>query len=219
MVDGDEVIEVQISALEHFSYCPRQCALIHVEQTYDENLYTIRGALAHERVDSEVDSTTDGVRTVRGIPLWSDRHGLIGKADAVEMRPAGPYPVEYKSGRPHGRHAAVQLCAQALCLEEMLGQPVPHGAIYYAGSRRRYDVSIDVELRAATLAIIEGVRHQLRSQTVPAAANDARCPKCSLLQSCLPAVVAERQRMRNIQALLFTPASIGPDERGDSANA
>ncbi len=134
--DGE--LEVPISALEHFSYCPRQCALIHVEQTYEENLYTVRGRLAHERVDEGDTSSRAGTRTLRGVPLWSFHLGLRGKADAVELHPAGPFPIEYKVGRRHGAHADVQLCAQALCLEEMLGVPVPRGAVYYGALRRRH---------------------------------------------------------------------------------
>src|SRR5437016_14378748 len=94
--DEDDLI--MISALEHYSYCPRQCALIHVEQTFDENLFTMRGRLAHERVDAGDDGVSRGVRTARGIPVWSERLGLRGKADLVEFRAGGPYPVEYKVG-------------------------------------------------------------------------------------------------------------------------
>src|SRR3954462_2721151 len=98
MDDGEDPledeIEVLISAIEHYSYCPRQCALIHVEQTYDENLFTIRGRLAHERVDSGDTTPVRGVRIARGIPLWSERYGLRGMADVVEFRADGPYPVE-----------------------------------------------------------------------------------------------------------------------------
>lgn len=152
----DAEIEVPISALEHYSYCPRQCALIHVEQTFDENVYAIRGHLAHERVDSEEDSIIGGMRILRGIPLWSERLGLTGKADVVEMRPGGPFPIEYKSGRPHGQHAELQLCGQALCLEEMLSTKVREGAIYFAAVKRRVEVQFTKELRQATEAAIGG---------------------------------------------------------------
>jgi CRISPR-associated exonuclease Cas4 len=211
-------MDVPLSALEHFSYCARQCALIHVEQTYDENLYTIRGQLAHERVHSELESVADGVRTVRAIPLWSERYGLTGKADAVEFHPQGPYPVEYKSGRPHGRHAAIQLCAQALCLEEMLGVEVRYGAIYFIAARKRLNVAIDASLRAQTEEVIRAVRTQLEEQVVPSAVNDGRCLNCSLKDSCLPGVVAEHGRLRLLQGTLFRPAplaSSGP-EVGDA---
>ena len=129
--DLEPEVDVPISAIEHFSYCPRQCALIHVEQTYHENVYTIRGSLAHQRVESAETTVEHGIRVVREIPLWSERYRLRGKSDAVEFRRAGPFPVEYKVGRPHGIHADLQLCAQALCLEEMLGVGVPVGAIYH----------------------------------------------------------------------------------------
>ena len=108
-------ILVPISALEHFSYCPRQCALIHVEQTFDENVFTVRGHLAHERVDSGVITTPRGIRQLRAVPLWSDEYRLIGKADVVEFYPDGPVPVEYKVGRITGGHAEPPaMCPSAL---------------------------------------------------------------------------------------------------------
>lgn len=194
-----------ISALEHYSYCPRQCALIHVEQTFEENIFTILGQLAHTRVDTDERSSTDGVRSVRGIPLWSDRLGLVGKADLVEFRREGPYPVEYKVGRRHGRHPDLQLCAQALCLEEMLDVAVPEGAIYYHGARRRYPVKFTQGLRDETLEATTAIRELLRTQTLPPAPNDARCPNCSLINACLPFVVAEPVRLRGLQGALFRP--------------
>jgi CRISPR-associated exonuclease Cas4 len=202
VLDGD-LIEVPISAVEHYSYCPRQCGLIHVEQTYEENVFTMRGSLAHERVDSGDDAASRGVRVVRGIPLWSERLRLRGKADLVELRPEGPYPVEYKVGRRHGHHADLQLCAQALCLEEMLGVNVPRGAIFYHAVRRRHEVEIDVELRERTRAVIAAIHDLLARQELPPAPNDARCPNCSLLHACLPSVVGERARLRGLQGALF----------------
>lgn len=211
MIDelDDSLLEVPISALEHYSYCPRQCALIHVEQTFDENVYTIRGRLVHDRVDSGEETSADGVRTLRSIPVWSQRHGLRGLADAVEFRATGPYPVEYKSGRRHSRHAAIQLCAQALCLEEMLETTVERGAVFYHAARRREEVLFDDALRQATLRTAEQVRAMLLAQAVPSAPNDARCPDCSLIDSCMPAVVAERNRLRGLQGALFVPAVVG----------
>lgn len=201
----EDDIEVPISALEHFSYCPRQCALIHVEQTYEENLFTIRGRIAHELVDSGEDTARRGVAVVRAIPLWSERHRLRGRADLVELRPDGPYPVEYKAGSAHSRHAEIQLCAQALCLEDMLGKAVPRGAVFYASIRRRREVALDEALRQQTVAVIEAVRAMLRAQDLPEAVNDERCPACSLVHACLPSVVAERVRLREMQRVLFRP--------------
>lgn len=201
-------IEVPISALEHWSYCPRQCGLIHVEQTFDENVYTIRGRIAHERVDSEEVTSEGGVALLRGVPLWSDRLGLRGKADVVELRSEGPYPVEYKVGRRRGRHADLQLCAQALCLEEMLSVSVPRGAVYYGATRRRQEVTFALPLRSETLAAVEAVRAMLAAQALPKAVNDARCGTCSLFDSCLPAVVTGRERLRGLQGSLFRPLEL-----------
>lgn len=208
---GDEW-EVPISAIEHFSYCPRQCALIHVEQTYEENVYTMRGSIAHERVHGGDAAENRGVRTLRAVPLWSERLGLRGKADAVEMRPEGPYPVEYKVGRRHGIHADLQLCAQALCLEEMLGVAVPRGAIYYHATRKRHEVSLDARLRERTLGVVEAIRGMLRAQELPDAPNDERCPPCSLVNACLPAVVGEPARLRGLQGALYWRYEAGSED-------
>ncbi|MBA3877566.1 MAG: CRISPR-associated protein Cas4 [Anaerolinea sp.] len=205
-------IDVPISAIEHFSYCPRQCALIHVEQTFDENQYTIRGRLAHERVDKGEESAADGVRILRGIPLWSERYRLRGKADVVELRPEGPYPIEYKVGRPHGVHADLQLCAQALCLEEMLSAEVPRGAIFHHAVRRRTEVVFTDSLRSRTIEMAEDIREMLVAQRLPAAPNDARCPRCSLINACLPSVVGEPHRLRGLQGALFRPLEVGPSD-------
>jgi CRISPR-associated exonuclease Cas4 len=216
--DSDE-IEVPISALEHYSYCPRQCGLIHIEQTFEENIFTVKGQLAHERVDAGDKEIARGVGVLRSVTLWSERYGLRGQADVVEMRRDGPYPVEYKVGRRRGRHPDLQLCAQALCLEEMLGVPIARGAVFYHAARRRHEVDIDVELREATVSAITGIRRMLRTQRLPSAPNDARCPNCSLINACLPFVVAEPARLRGLQGALFVAydaADVGEQEVGDA---
>ena len=196
--------QIQISALEHFSYCPRQCALIHLEQTYDENIFTLRGSLLHERVHEEEQELQDGVRVERALPLWNDRLGLIGKADVVEFHGETPYPVEYKHGpRRRWGHAEIQVCAQAMCLEEMLGRPAPRGAIYFHGSRRRTEVVFDESLRAQVVATIQAVRAMLAAGKVPPPANDARCRHCSLQDSCLPEVTGEPERVQALHEALF----------------
>ena len=202
----DVKVEVLISAIEHYSYCPRQCALIHVEQTYHENAYTVRGRLAHDNVDSGKTESRPGIRTMRSIPLWSERLGLRGKADVVEF-PAGkpPYPVEYKVGRHRPPHADYQLCAQALCLEEMLGVEVPAGAVYSHAERHRYHIKLDSVIRQRTLALIDSIRDQLAQQHLPAAAHDARCPPCSLFHACLPQVADAPARVRGLQGALYRP--------------
>lgn len=203
-MDSDE-IEVLLSAIEHYAYCPRQCGLIHVEATYRENVYTVRGNLAHERVHAGEATSQGDVRSRRDIPLWSHSLGLRGKADLVEFHPEGPYPVEYKVGKRKSIPAQMQLCAQALCLEEMLGKPVPTGAIYYHGLRRRREVQIDRELRARTVSAIEDVRSMLQAQHLPAPLNDSRCRRCSLNLVCLPQVVGDPHRLRGLQGALYTP--------------
>ena len=203
---------VPISALQHWSYCPRQCALIHVEQVFEENIFTIKGQIAHERVEGQQSTVRDGVRVLRGIPLWSERLGIYGNADVVELRREGPYPIEYKVGVPHGEHADLQLCAQALCLEEMLGEPVARGSIYHHRTRARRDVVFGPVLRSRTEDVIRGIRVMLERQEVPGAPNDARCPNCSLIQLCMPSVVGERARLRGLQAALFRPLAVGTDD-------
>ncbi len=203
--DGDLVA---VSAIEHYAYCARQCALIHVDQTFDENVYTMRGAQAHERIDIPGSELVSGVRYERALPIWSDRLGLIGKADLVEFGPDGPFPVEYKVGRRRSRGHRfrpedLQVCAQAMCLEEMLGQQVPRGAIFYWTTRRRYPVECTAALRAAVEEAVAAIRVQLQSQRLPDAPDDARCKLCSLQVSCLPSVVAARARLRGLQGALF----------------
>ena len=200
---------VTISALEHWQYCPRQCALIHLEQTYDENLYTLRGTRAHRAADEAGVETARGVRVAHAVPLWSDRLGLTGRADIVEFHgtaPGVPYPIEYKAGSARATTPeALQLCAQALCLEEMLGVAVPAGAIWWHGSRERREVVFDPALRQAVGAATAAVRAMLAGNRLPAAPNDRRCPKCSLFDACLPALAASPARVRGFHSALFRP--------------
>ena len=202
--DTEELEPVLISTLEHYSYCPRQCALIHVEQIFEENIYTVQGHMLHERVDESAEEIRQDMRIERGLPLWSKRLGLVGRADVVEFRGDVPYPIEYKRGpRRHWGHDDLQLCAQALCLEEMTGQEVPHGAIYYHGSRRRKEVVCDAALRQRVVGTVTSIRQMLATGTLPPAVNDARCQHCSLKESCLPAVAGEAWRLQSLQTTLF----------------
>jgi CRISPR-associated exonuclease Cas4 len=183
---------VMISALQHWSYCPRQCGLIHLEQIFDENLFTLKGTQAHERADEAETRFENGVRIERALPLWSERLGLIGKGDVVEFHPDGTIiPVEYKSGpRRESVHDNIQLCAQALCLEEIYQTTIAEGAIYSILTHRRRIVPLDDELREITLQTIREVREMQTGQgTLPPAVNDKRCPKCSLIDACMPATV------------------------------
>jgi len=215
---------IAVSAIEHYAYCARQCALIHVEQTFDENIYTLRGSQAHERVDIPGSELVSGVRYERALPIWSERLGLIGKADLVEFHGGVPFPVEYKVGRRRAsrrgapRPEDLQVCAQALCLEEMLGAPVPRGALFYWATRRRHAVEFTPELRSSVERTVALVHEQIRAQRLPDAPDDARCPPCSLKASCLPGVVAGRARLRGFQGALFRPfdaTSADDEEDGD----
>lgn len=183
---------VQVSALEHHQYCPRQCALIHVDGVWSDNVHVVRGGLGHRRVDSGEHRTERGRRVLRSVPLWSEQLGLTGRADAVEVHDDGRIvPVEYKIGRRHGSAAHVQLTAQALCLEEMTSREVPRGALWFSAVRRREEVSIDDRQRRRTVAAIDEVRAMFAASRLPAAPNDQRCTECQLLGQCLPGVVAD----------------------------
>ena len=204
--DDADLESIPISALNHYAYCPRRCALIHVEQTYDENLYTLRGRHLHERTDQPDESgIEEGIRVERALPLWCKALGLIGKADVVEFHGEAPYPVEYKSG-PYRQYENddLQLCAQALCLEEMTGQAVPRGAIYHHSSRKRREVEFTQGLRARVAEVTQAIRAMLASKHLPPPVNDQRCTHCSLRESCMPAVVDEGRRASAVVGDLFT---------------
>lgn len=198
---------IPISALQHWSYCPRQCALIHVEQVFADNVHTARGHAVHAVVDEPGAERSGTVRIERAMPLWNDRLGLTGKADLVEFEADGSaYPVEYKHGpRRQYRHDDLQLAAQALCLEEMTGRPVPVGAVFHFSSRRRREVRIDAVLRAALESAIRAVREVLSSPVLPGPVNDARCRNCSLIELCQPGVVAAKTRYAALLGRLFEP--------------
>lgn len=199
---------IPVSALQNWCYCPRQCALIHVEQVFADNLHTLRGQAVHQQVDQPGVETRAGVRVERALPVWSDRLGLIGKADIVEFEADGtPYPVEYKHGSRSkapwiAAYDDLQLAAQALCLEEMSGKPVPRGALYYATSRRRREVAITTALRLRVAEAAAAVRGLIAAGSVPPAANDARCKNCSLLELCQPSL-ADSGALGAARARLF----------------
>jgi len=201
---------IMLSALQHWSYCPRQCALIHLEQAFDENVHTMRGNAAHGRVDAPGYETFEGVRAERALPVWSDRLGLIGKCDVVEFHPDGRiYPVEYKHGKKREKsHDDIQLAAQAMCLEEMTGKVITQGAIYHHGSRRRREVAITQELRDKVIDTVNAIRAMLDSGKLPPPANDARCRECSLKEICQPEAVAERAVNFGLLKSLFDPEAM-----------
>jgi CRISPR-associated exonuclease Cas4 len=200
-----------LSALQHLLFCERQAALIHLERMWAENRLTVEGRQLHERVDSAPGESRGDVRLARALPLRSLRLGLTGKADLVEIHrlPAGepgaalpgvpgawrPFPVEYKRGRPKPHHAdEVQLCAQALCLEEMLETPVPAGALFYGQTRRRHDVSFGDSLRRETEEAAVRLHRLIGSGITPPPIREPKCDQCSLIDLCLPEAPAHSAR-------------------------
>lgn len=180
-----------ISALQHYAYCPRQFALIHVEQVWEENRYTAEGRLLHERVDDGAAEQRRHVRYERGVMLLSQQYGLTGKMDLLEIESGEQpryFPVEYKRGKPKVEGwDRIQLCAQALCIEEMRQVQVTGGAIWYWEVRKREPVVIDEALREATLSAISGAKALLTAGcTPPPIADKSRCKACSLVDLCAP---------------------------------
>lgn len=196
-----------LSALQHWVYCPRQCGLIHLEQSFTDNIHTARGQAVHHLVDMPGYEIKSGIRVERTLPLWSNRLGLIGKADLVEFHPDGRiYPVEFKHGaKRQKQHDDIQLAAQAMCLEDMLGRPVTHGAIFHASSHRRREVVITPGLREQVIETAHAIRAMLATGNLPPPVNDARCKECSLKEICQPEAIAGRDRQIIQIQQLFNP--------------
>jgi CRISPR-associated exonuclease Cas4 len=183
---------IQLSALQHFVFCPRQCALSYIEQVWEENLLTAEGGIMHDKAHEERFEIRDGVRIERGLPLRSMRLGLNGKADVIEFRKSikgqwQPLPIEYKHGKPKGNNCdKVQLCAQAMCLEEMLGVDIPQGAIFYGKTRHRIDVIFDETLRKETEDTAYRLHEFIKIGKTPKPDYSKKCKSCSLVSLCMP---------------------------------
>jgi len=217
-----------ISALQHLLFCERQCALIHLEQLWADNLFTAEGNHLHEKAHDGKPETRDGIRITRGLPLRSFRLGLIGQADVITWQPPSGQiprgnlfaqalraassaerkqwivrPVEYKRGRPKRNDCdRVQLCAQTLCLEEMLNIDIPDGDLFYGLNRRRTTVSFDSALRQTTRQAAQRLHQLIDSRVTPPAVKQKKCDTCSLLPLCLPAVGQRRSAKRFFQKSL-----------------
>ena len=204
----DESLFVMISALQHFVFCPRQCALIHLEQLWEENEHTAEGILMHEKAHSGETIIRGGIKIVTDVPLQNRRLGLTGKADIVEFHKEGthwqPYPVEYKKGSPKQRSDAdeVQLCGQALCLEEMLGTHIPEGALFYGTTKRRKTVLFNNALRERTEEVALAVTAMLEKGDTPPPKILPCCEACSLQKYCIPRAVAHRKTASSYIAAL-----------------
>ncbi|HBC88773.1 MAG TPA: CRISPR-associated protein Cas4 [Lentisphaeria bacterium] len=190
---------IQLSALQHFLFCRRQCALIHIEQNWQENKFTIEGKILHEKADAQCARRQGSdVKIEYGLLIRSRELGLSGKADVVEFHRSGthdwnPFPVEYKRGKPKEiRCDEVQLCAQALCLEEMMGVKIPCGFLYYGKTRHRDDVLFDDVLRKLTIQTISDLRKLIESRRTPEPAYEReKCDSCSMLELCMPKAAAK----------------------------
>ncbi|HNX73721.1 MAG TPA: CRISPR-associated protein Cas4 [Spirochaetales bacterium] len=188
---------VLLSALQHILFCERQFALIHIEQIWEENFFTAEGDVLHERVDAEHHESRKLFRQEYGMAVRSLERGLVGKCDLVELylssggTVAAAVPVEFKRGRNKEEDVdRVQLCAQALCLEEMFGVSVPIGQLYYLQEHRRTTVDIDGKLRAKTTELVARIQQlQISGMTPPALYEKRKCDRCSLLEVCMPKAV------------------------------
>ena len=192
---------LSLSALQHILFCPRQCALIHLEQLWIENRLTAEGRIMHERVDRGDQIDRGSVRIEYGMPVKSSFLGLSGIADVVEFHRSEsskaewmPFPVEYKRGKPKKDLSdKVQLCAQALCLEEMLNVSIKAGALFYGKTRRRLDVAFDDDLRTATIDTAGRLHDMISSGTTPPPAYSKKCDSCSFVSLCLPKTIGKKR--------------------------
>ena len=192
-----------LSALQHIAFCERQCALIYTEQAWAENRLTVEGKIMHERVHDESRESRGDVRIDYGVSLRSLRVGLIGKADVVEFHRQAdgawlPFPVEYKRGKPKADDCdKVQLCAQAICLEEMLSFAIPAGALFYGQTRHRLDVVFDEALRRETEEAARRAHALIASGRTPPPVYEKRCESCSLMADCLPKTIQKRRSVKS----------------------
>jgi len=197
MYSEDDLI--MISALQHYAFCPRQCALIHIEQIWTESGLTAEGRLLHERVHEAGNESRGDLRIARGVQLRSLKLGLIGMADVIEFHKTAsgiwqPFPVEYKRGKPKHDHSdSIQICAQGICLEEMLGCPIPRGALFYGKTKRRHEVEFDPALRDELKKTVDDVRTMLEKGLTPEPIFAKRCGNCSLQSECLPKTISRHK--------------------------
>ncbi len=186
---------VNIASLNQYSYCPHRCWLIHCAGEFIDNQYTIEGTSLHERVHTMSAENRDETYQIRAIYLKSDQYQLIGKSDLIEFENGEFYPIEYKRGRKgEWDNDELQVCAQALCLEEMTGKNINTGYIYYAQTHQRKLVEITPELRTSTIAVIESVKMLLFTGAMPKPIKTKRCNGCSLFSRCLPQAVDKVER-------------------------
>ncbi len=199
---------IPLSLLNDYLYCHRRAALKAIEGWRGDNEHTVLGTIIHEQVDLSGYETVKGVTLLRALPIWSERLGLSGKCDIVERHPDGSLvPVEYKKGkRRKFDNDDAQLCAQALCLEEMFGLDIPKGFIFHATSKRRRKVKFNVNLRCLTEHTIEAVHRLIEEEAVPNAVHKPQCSECSLFGHCLPEVTSVPSTLAQAYRKVFDTA-------------
>jgi CRISPR-associated exonuclease Cas4 len=202
MYNEDELLP--LSSLQHMVFCPRQCALMFIEQVWDENRFTAEGRIFHEKVHELGQETRGDIRISRGVSIRSLYLGIVGIADVIEFHhQAGsdiwqPFPVEYKRGKPKADDCdKVQLCAQAICLEEMLSTSIPTGALFYGETRHRLGVVFDETLRWETEETARRAHDLIAVGRTPPPVYEKRCESCSLMAECLPKTIQKRRSVKN----------------------
>jgi CRISPR-associated protein Cas4 len=197
---------ILISALQHYIFCPRQCALIYIDDVWQENLFTVRGDILHEKVDTDSYETRGDVKMVRGLRIHSYKYGIVGRCDIVEFKQTSKgkeiLPVEFKAGQPKEDISdKVQLCAQVFCLEEMLNTQINKAAFFYGKIRRRNVIDIDLQLRTQTEEVINNVRRLISEKRIPIIGYSAKCRNCSLISVCQPKAMNKRKLQNYIKEL------------------
>ena len=187
-----------LSGLQHLRFCPRQCALIHIEQQWSENFFTAAGRVQHEKVHGATTESRKNIKTERNLKIASALLGITGCTDAVEFYSDGKIiPIEYKHGKPKENTCdEVQLCAQVICLEEMLGCTITEGALFYFKIRRRIPVPITDELRRETIELAERFHRFIADGKTPAALYSRQCESCSFIDECFPESAGKRKSVR-----------------------
>ena len=177
-----------ISAINAYLYCPRRAGLILIEQTFSDNHHTSKGKQVHQRVDVQGQNNQGDITMIRSLPVWSVKLGIHGRCDMVEKHPDGAMvPVEYKKGGGQAyQNDDAQVCAQAMCLEEMLSITIPYGMIYHAKTKRRRKVMFTEELKELTKKTINALHTLINSGAVPSAKFSAKCHACSMNHNCMP---------------------------------
>ncbi|NJR63114.1 MAG: CRISPR-associated protein Cas4 [Cyanobacteria bacterium CRU_2_1] len=191
---------IPIAALNQYAYCPHRCWRMFCLGEFNENQYTIEGTSLHDRVHTTSENQQEDTWQIRAVWLKSEQYRLIGKSDLIESQDGCWYPVEYKRGhRGEFGNDELQVCAQALCLEEMTGKPVTLGYLYYAQSHQRQAVEMTGDLRQQAIATLESVTQLLETGAMPPAIYSARCQGCSLYSQCLPKATAKLARYREVE--------------------